>query len=225
MCINKQYVAHTWTRPTGVAAAWLQNRLDYHTHFNTSMRTVTESSTTAFPPTTHIIDIRWTCNDIYQQWYGCNGACAAAVVFVWVTVRKPSCAGDYGVHNIRSTTQQVALVPPNTIPGQGNLTLCGCDDINASWCHRGDRRRNFPYNITTIETRQKEAAFLLQQKTIKTFNESGIPDIIKSLRIIAQEGMPAASFQNFQTEFYPLSKCSLQPTPAGLEQARKRGMM
>ena len=116
-------------------------------------------------------------------------------------------------------------MPPNTIPGQGNLTLCVCDDINAAWCHRGERRRNFPYDITTIEARQKEAATKLREQTAKTFRDSGIPDIVKSLRTIAQEGMPAESFQNFQTMYYPLSQCALTPSQSGLEQARKRGMI
>ena len=56
-----------------MAANWLQQRMDFHTNLNTSMRTVVESSATTFPLQTHIIDVRWTCNDVYQQWYGCNG--------------------------------------------------------------------------------------------------------------------------------------------------------
>lgn len=128
------------------------------------------------------------------------------------------------MHNIRSTTQQVALIPPNTIPGQGNLTLCACDDVNANWCHNGARRRNFPYTVATIQARQKEAAVKLSELTFKTFNDSGVPKIIDHLRTIAKLGMPMQTFQNFQT-MYPLSTCRLTPSPKGLEHARKRGMI
>lgn len=139
-------------------------------------------------------------------------------------VKPPITTGDYGVDNIRSTSQQVALIPPQTIPGQGNLTLCACDDVKAEWCHNGKRKHNFEYTVTTIEARQKEAAAKLADLQVKTFNDSGVPQMISHLRTIANLGMPEESFQNFQTS-YPLSKCSIKPSPSGLEQARKRGMI
>lgn len=116
-------------------------------------------------------------------------------------------------------------MPPRSIPGQGDKYLCVCDDVNAPWCHKGARPRNYPYNITSVAKTQFRAAQELAAFTRKEFEKSGIPEIVKQLQEIATRGMSKETFKNFQDNYYPLSKCSMPNTPEGLALARAKGYL
>lgn len=131
------------------------------------------------------------------------------------------CPGDYAMKKIE-VNRTVALLPQNTLPGQGNRYMCVCDDVTSHDCHIGEIRRSYPYVLTTVQKVREQAAAALSAATQKAFTDSGVYDLIKSLRVIAAEGLPENSFRVLQT-YYPLSKCSIKATPEGLEMARKLG--
>lgn len=67
--------------PPASAAKWVQNRIDFHTNVNVTLKTVLESSTKNFPPERDFLEIRWSCSEVFENntWWGCNG--------MWVNTR------------------------------------------------------------------------------------------------------------------------------------------
>jgi len=139
----------------GRAAAWLQDRVDFHTNYNVSMKTVLDASGFGEP-----VSVRYSCKpeDVVERWWGCS----------YLTF---------------ATNKQYCLINPGTL-GNNAEKLCA-DDFSTPDMPSQLVQRAGLYSINSVDNLLKTGANQLSAKNKKHFENAGVYRTIQSLRTMS----------------------------------------